>query len=331
MTDIQASASVRPTLSGHVLITGGAGSLGSAIIERAHDEGWDARFTVYSRDESKQAALRDRYADLTYRLGDIRDASTLARAMRGVDLVIHAAAYKRVPEAERESIACAEANVMGSIGVIDAALTAGVPKVIGISTDKAAHPINAYGQSKALMERLFQSQALSQQATAFHLVRYGNVLASRGSVVPALLSQVAKGEPITLTDPGMTRFWLTLDDAVDLVLRTLTIEPGEILIPACHSASMADMAQAIAPDWPTRLIGDRGGEKCHETLMHEHESPFARWLDDGWAVRSLATRSLNLSPERFAYTSDGAPRIPVSSLRETIDCIRAGRRVRLLQ
>lgn len=318
------------SLAGHVLITGGAGSLGTAIVERAKRDGWDCSFTIYSRDESKQAVLRERHPDLNYRLGDVRDAATLTRAMRGVDLVVHAAAYKRVPEAELESIACAQANVEGSIGVIDAALDARVPQVIGISTDKACHPINAYGQSKALMERLFQSQAMAQNRTTFHLVRYGNVLASRGSVIPILMAQAARGEPLTLTDPEMTRFWLTLDDAVDIVIAGLALPNGEIYVPACRSASMAAMAEAVAPGQPTRLVGDRGGEKRHETLLHEHEAPFADRQQDGWAVRSLARPALNELPAGFTYTSDAAPKIPLDEMRQTIEAIVAGRSARLL-
>jgi len=316
-------------LTGHVLITGGAGSLGTAIIERAQRERWDAHITVYSRDEVKQSALRERFPGLTYRLGDIRDGATLARAMRGVDVVVHAAAYKRVPEAERESIPCAQANVEGSIAVIDAAVAAGVRQVVGISTDKACHPINAYGQSKALMERLFQSQALMGSSTSFHLVRYGNVLASRGSVVPTLQAQARAGENITLTDPEMTRFWLTLDDAVDLVLRSLALPPGHIYVPACRSTTMAELAEAVAPGVRVTRIGGRGGEKRHESLVNEHEAPYARHAFGGWALTSLAlTPGNELDP--FTYTSEYARRIPVPELAKAVEDIMAGRECRLL-
>lgn len=317
------------SLTGHVLITGGAGSLGTAVIERAHRERWDSRLTVYSRDEVKQSALRERFPMVDFRLGDIRDTATLARAMRGVDVVVHAAAYKRVPEAERESIPCAQANVDGSIAVIDAAVMAGVRQVVGISTDKACHPINAYGQSKALMERLFQSQALMGSSTSFHLVRYGNVLASRGSVVPTLQQQARTGQPITLTDPGMTRFWLTLDDAVDLVLRSLALPAGHIYVPACRSTTMAELAEAVAPGCAVERIGGRGGEKRHESLVNEHEAPYAREVDGGWALTSLALAPGNELPA-FAYTSENAARISVPALASTVEDIMAGRECRLL-
>lgn len=317
------------SLDGHILITGGAGSLGTALIERAHTERWDAHLTVYSRDEVKQSALRERFPMVDFRLGDIRDTATLARAMRDVDVVVHAAAYKRVPEAERESIPCAQANVDGSIAVIDAAVAAGVRQVVGISTDKACHPINAYGQSKALMERLFQSQALMGSRTSFHLVRYGNVLASRGSVVPTLLQQVATDQPITLTDPTMTRFWLTLPDAVDLVLRALDLPPGHIYVPACRSTTMAELAEAVAPGHPVVHIGGRGGEKRHESLVNEHEAPYAHHALGGWALSSLALAPGNeLDP--FTYTSEHARRIPVPELAQAVQDIVAGRECRLL-
>jgi len=318
------------TLAGSILVTGGSGSLGTAIIERAHDEGWDARFTVYSRDEVKQSALRERFPDVIYRLGDIRDHGALARAMRGVDTVIHAAAYKRVPEAETETIACAQSNVDGSIAVIDAALTAHVRRVIGISTDKACHPINAYGMTKALMERLFQSVALSQTATAFHLVRYGNVLASRGSVIPMLLDQAKRGKPVTLTDPKMTRFWLTLDDAVDLILSSLDAAPGEVVIPMAASAPMADIIRAVVPDAEVCIVGPRAAEKTHESLMNADESPYARAFGKGWAIGPMSLPPVRLYPEGFAYTSEHAPRIEATELRWIMESMARGDHPRTL-
>ena len=238
-------------MNGTVLVTGGTGSLGQAILSRAKVERWDARFVVYSRDEAKQAVLQERFPDVRCILGDVRDGDRLEAAMRGVDTVIHAAAYKRVPEAERQPITCAEANVVGSANVVAAARRIGTPRVIGISTDKACSPINAYGFTKALMERMFAAEALERpDGPAFTTVRYGNVIASRGSVVPMFRAQAARGGPLTLTDPDMTRFWITLDDAVDLILAGLAIPSGHILVPKSRASSMRVMAEASAPGVP---------------------------------------------------------------------------------
>ena len=312
-------------ITGRVLITGGTGSLGTAIIERAHKEKWDAQLIVYSRDEVKQAQLAERFPDVRFYLGDVQDPQALRRAMRDVELVIHTAAYKRVPEAEREPVACARANVDGSINVATEAIAAGVQKVVAISTDKACSPINAYGQSKALMERVWQGFARADQPTSFHLVRYGNVLASRGSVVPALMAKVAKGEPITLTDPTMSRFWLTLGDAVELVLASMELEPGSILIPRCPASTMAVMAEAIAPGHPVEVVGSRGGEKVHEQLLNNVESPYASKVPLGWALRSLAGQPVGELEEGFSYTSSDAKQLSPKRLRSVISAITEGR------
>ena len=318
-------------MKGHILITGGSGSLGQAILARAASEGWEADLVVYSRDEVKQAALAERYPFVRFLLGDVQDADALGRAMRGIDTVIHAAAYKRVPEAERETLACVGANVIGSANVVREAIRADVVRVVGISTDKACAPINAYGQSKALMERLFQSVARMEDGPAFSLVRYGNVLASRGSVIPTLQAQAARGGPITLTDPDMTRFWLTLDDAVDLVVQASTIFSGDVLIPACPAASMRDVAEAVAPGMAVAIIGGRGGEKRHEQLLNVHEAPYAYAILGGWSLRSLASSGpLDHMPDGFAYGSDTATRITPDELRDVIAKMAADEPVRLL-
>jgi UDP-N-acetylglucosamine 4,6-dehydratase len=316
------------TLRGTVLVTGGSGSLGHAILARATAEAWDALFIVYSRDEVKQASMREQYPDVRYVLGDVRDGETLGAAMRGVDVVIHAAAYKRVPEAERETMACVTANVVGSMTVVREALRIGIPRVIGISTDKASAPINAYGQSKALMERLFQSA--DRYGCAFTLVRYGNVLASTGSVIPALRAQIAAGKPLTLTDPGMTRFWITLDDAVDLILDGLQLETGSILIPKSWASSMATLAEAVAPGYPVVEIGFRAGEKRHEQLLNQHEAPHALDLPDHFVLRSLAGDAVGALPGGFEYRSDLAPQLSALQLRHVIDAMDRGETVRTL-
>lgn len=302
-------------LVGTVLVTGGSGSLGQALLARAETDRWDARFIVYSRDEVKQAAVRERFHDVRCVLGDVRDADTLEAAMRRVDVVIHAAAYKRVPEAERETMACVGANVEGSMNVVREALRVGIPRTVGISTDKACAPINAYGMSKALMERLFQSAAGQLARVRFTLVRYGNVIASRGSVVPTFRAQAASGGPLTLTDPGMTRFWLTLDEAVDLVVAALELESGEILIPRCPASSMATMAAAVAPGIPTIAIGNRAAEKRHEQLLNAHESPYAREAGPHFVLGPLSGEPVGELPAGYEYRSDTARQLEVRELR----------------
>ncbi len=317
------------TLDGTVLITGGSGSLGRALLERADRERWPAQLVVYSRDEVKQAALRERHPGVRFLLGDVRDAEALETAMRGIDIVIHAAAYKRVPEAERETMACVGANVIGSMNVVREALRAGVPRTIGISTDKACAPINAYGQSKALMERLFQSAA-RPVGPAFTLVRYGNVLASTGSVIPALRAQAAKGLPITITDPTMTRFWITLDDAVDLILAALDLPSGSILIPKSRSSTMGVMAEAVAPDHPTVVTGFRAGEKRHEQLLNAHEAPYAGEVGGAFVLGPLSGERVDELPAGFEYRSDLAARLTVEKLRVLLGEMEAGEPARAL-
>lgn len=316
------------SIAGTILITGGSGSLGRALVGRATSEKWDAQLVVYSRDEVKQAQMREQFPHVRYLLGDVRDAETLRRTLRGVDIVIHAAAYKRVPEAERETLACVEANVIGSMNIVRETWLAGTPRVIGISTDKASAPINAYGQSKALMERLFQSM---ERGPAYTLVRYGNVIASTGSVIPALRAQVASGKPLTLTDPSMTRFWLTLDDAVDLILDGLTLPSGSILIPKSKASTMAVLAEAIAPGYPTVETGFRAGEKRHEQLLNQHEAPYAISTANHFILSSLAGNPVNMLPAGYEYRSDLAPHYTVDELRSVISSLDAGESVRTFQ
>ncbi len=318
-------------MNGSVLITGGTGSLGHAILARAERERWDARFTVYSRDEAKQAALLERFPSVHCVLGDVRDGDRLEAAMRGVDTVIHAAAYKRVPEAERQPITCAESNVEGSANVVAAARRIGTPRVIGISTDKACSPINAYGFTKALMERMFAAEALERpDGPAFTVVRYGNVIASRGSVVPMFRAQAARGGPLTLTDPDMTRFWITLDDAVDLILAGLAIPSGHILVPRSRSSSMRVMAEACAPGMSTTTGTNRGGEKRHEQLYNLHESPYA-WLHPTGFILAPMAGEPNGTLTDTEYRSDWAKQYTVDELRAVLEAMDADEPVRTLR
>ena len=260
----------------------------------------------------------------------MRDAETLAGAMRGVDVIVHAAALKRVPEAERDTMAYVAANVIGSMTVVREALRAGIPRVIGISTDKASAPIGAYGQSKAIMERLFQA-AVRPYGPRFTLVRYGNVIASRGSVVPILRAQAATGGPLTLTDGRMTRYWLTLDDAVDLIVAGLRIDAGAILLPKARASSMSVMAEAVAPGMPVTMVGGRGGEKNDEQLLNPHEAPYARDTGRFYQLGPLTGPRLDELEPGFELRSDLAPQYDAASLRNVLLRLDAGEIVRTIQ
>lgn len=255
----------------HVLITGGTGSLGKAIIARSEQDNWGWRITVYSRDEVKQGILRSQHPDCIYKLGDVRDLERLQTAMRAQDIVLHTAAMKVVPDAEVNTDETVKTNVFGSMNVATAAIRSGVKQVIGISTDKSVAPVNAYGQSKALMEKLFQ-QADKAGDTQFNLTRYGNVVGSRGSVVPFFQRQAREGA-LTITDKRMTRFWLTLDQAVDLILLALAEkEGGTIVVPKAPAMKVVDVARVVAPDAYMVDIGIRPGEKVFEDLIQSSEA-----------------------------------------------------------
>lgn len=266
-------------MKGNILITGGTGTLGQAIVNRAVRESWDCAITVYSRDEMKQQAMKRKYPGMRYAIGDVADYDTLERVMIGHDTVLHLAAFKHIPAGEMNLAALFSTNLTGSLNVAKAAIRTGVERVLGISTDKACHPVNAYGMTKALMERFFQ-EANRAELTRFHLVRYGNVLSSTGSVIPAWRGQVERGEPLKVTDPTMTRFWLSIPAAVGYALFALTLPSGVILIPRLPGLRMGQMAEYIFPGHPQVMIGLRPGEKKHEELLTGEESPFAEDCGD---------------------------------------------------
>lgn len=256
-------------MTGSILVTGGTGTLGHAILRRAERECWPASFTVYSRSELLQAQMRSRFPHARYVLGDVRDRDRLASAAAGHDTIIHAAAMKRIPECEAQPGECYATNVQGSLNVLHAALTAGVSRVLGISTDKACLATTAYGASKLAMEKAFQAAPPHICAT---LVRYGNVVASRGSVIPLWRAQAARGEPLTITDSRMTRFWMSVDDAVDLVLAGLEADAGTITVAKMGALPVEEMARIIQPEAALRTIGLRSDEKLHEDLIHPNEA-----------------------------------------------------------
>jgi UDP-N-acetylglucosamine 4,6-dehydratase len=307
-------------LKGRIFLTGGTGSLGKAILARAEREGWDCEFTIFSRDEVKQGEMKAQYRPPKHRyvLGDVRDERWLSVVMRHHDAVVHAAAYKQVPAAEVNSGEAIESNVIGSRNIVRVAVDLGIPKVLGVSTDKACAPVNCYGQTKALMERLFQ-QANMWGTTQFNLIRYGNVLGSRGSVVP-LFRQQAKDGVITVTDDRMTRFWLTLDDAVDLVVAGLAeTEPGTIIVPKAPASTMDTLALAVAPNAHVKVIGIRPGEKMHEQLIHAGESMHADDIGEHFRVYPAFTGHHGNLPEGYEYRSDTARQLSIEELRGMLE------------
>ncbi|MEA4907855.1 MAG: UDP-N-acetylglucosamine 4,6-dehydratase (inverting) [Chloroflexi bacterium] len=273
-----------------VLITGGTGSFGKKFVEVMLREYQPAKVIIYSRDELKQHEMRSagfNHPSLRYFIGDVRDQQRLRRAFNGVDVVIHAAALKQVPACEYNPMEAIKTNILGSSNVIEAALDAGVTRVVALSTDKAVNPVNLYGATKLAAEKLFvQSNAYAGgMATRFSCVRYGNVVGSRGSVVPIFIKQRQSGA-ITITDERMTRFWISLEQGVRFVIRCVeTMHGGEVFVPKIPSMTVADLARAIAPQAQINVIGIRPGEKLHEVLISDDEARTTIELDDMFVVQ----------------------------------------------
>lgn len=257
-------------IEGKVFLTGGSGTLGKALMHLARSEMWDATFTVFSRSELLQAQMKRKYPDARYVLGDVRDFERVKAAIAGHDIVIHAAAMKRIPECEEHPGECFKTNILGSFNVIRASLLHGVSRCIGISTDKACRATTMYGASKLTMEKLFRSHA-HNLTTAFSLVRYGNVVASRGSVVEAWERQNSESGQITITDPEMTRFFMSPTQAARLVWDASKIANGACLVPKMKSVTIGDLASFIAPNAHRMIVGLRSEEKRHEDLIHSDE------------------------------------------------------------
>ncbi|THF56601.1 polysaccharide biosynthesis protein [Ollibium composti] len=299
-----------------VLLTGGTGSFGNAVLRRFlnTDVG---EIRVFSRDEKKQDDMRKRYRHpkLRFYLGDVRDRLGVAGAMRGVDFCFHAAALKQVPSCEFYPMEAVRTNVLGTENVLDAAIAAGVKRVICLSTDKAVYPINAMGMSKAIMEKVMVavSRNLEGMGTVICGTRYGNVMASRGSVIPLFVDQILNGQPITVTDPAMTRFMMTLDDAVELVLYAFQHGGnGDIFVQKAPAATIATLIRAIVelmnkPDHPVREIGTRHGEKLYEALLSREEMAGAEDLGDYYRIRPDG-RNLNYTK----FVEQGEPKISAS-------------------
>jgi UDP-N-acetylglucosamine 4,6-dehydratase/5-epimerase len=273
-----------------VLVTGGTGSFGKKFIKILLEEKQPRKVIVFSRDELKQHEMQVggyNQENLRYFIGDIRDRERLVRAMHGVDIVVHAAALKQVPACEYNPMEAIKTNIMGTANVVEAALDAGVKKVLMVSTDKAVSPANLYGATKLAAEKLtIQSNAYAGgSATRFSCVRYGNVVGSRGSIVPLFLKQRAGGK-ITVTDDRMTRFWLSLDQGVRFVIDCIEqMEGGEVFVPKIPSTKVVDLAKAIAPNAEINIIGIRPGEKLHEMLISEDEARHTIELDKMFVVQ----------------------------------------------
>ena len=261
-----------------LLITGGTGSFGNAVLRRFLQS--DAReIRIFSRDEKKQDDMRKKYnnAKLKFYIGDVRDYQSVLNVVRGVDYIFHAAALKQVPSCEFYPLEAVKTNVLGTENVLEAALSSGVKRVVCLSTDKAVYPINAMGISKAMMEKVMVAKSRSSDSTVICGTRYGNVMASRGSVIPLFIDQIRAGQPITITDPSMTRFMMTLDDAVDLVLYTFEHgDPGDIFVQKAPAATIETLAKALTQlmgvgNHEIRVIGTRHGEKLYEALLSREE------------------------------------------------------------
>jgi UDP-N-acetylglucosamine 4,6-dehydratase len=318
--------SPRADLNGKtVLITGGTGSFGRALVDAVCREFTPRKLIVYSRDELKQYEMAqafgpERYPFMRYFIGDVRDQARLETAMRGVDYVIHAAALKHVTVAEYNPFECIKTNVLGAENVVNAAIAQGVKKVVALSTDKAANPINLYGASKLASDKIFcAAEAMAGDVgPRFCVVRYGNVVGSRGSVAPYFQKLVAEGAAeLPITDERMTRFWITLEQGVNFVLSSLELMKGcEIFVPKIPSMKTTELAQAIAPHLPHKVIGIRPGEKLHEVMVPEDDARSTVELSDRYVILPdayAARRRLYLdeggkpAPEGFSYASDRNP------------------------
>jgi len=320
-----------------VLITGGTGSFGKAFVRTVLQRYPDIkRLVIFSRDELKQFEMaeefpKSKYPQIRYFLGNVRDRDRLYRAMEGIDIVIHAAALKQVPAAEYNPFECIQTNVIGAQNVIDACLDSGVKKVVALSTDKAAAPINLYGATKLCSDKLFvaANNMRGKRDIKFSVVRYGNVMASRGSVVPFFMKKRAEGV-LPITDERMTRFNITLEAGVELVLNTLKIMwGGEIFVPKIPSYRISDVAEAIAPECSRKIVGIRPGEKLHEEMITETDALHSFEFDDYYVI--LPSMSLwdeekfcqtfggRKCPEGFRYSSEiNSEWLGVEALREMI-------------
>ncbi len=305
-----------------ILITGGTGSFGQRFIKLVLERYKPKRLVVYSRDELKQFNMQQEFSavehpSIRYFIGDVRDSNRLEMALRNIDYVIHAAALKQVPAAEYNPFECIHTNVLGAENVVNASIRAGVKKVIALSTDKAASPINLYGASKLASDKIFvaANHLSPPEGPVFSIVRYGNVVGSRGSVVPFFQNLIDNGATsLPITDSRMTRFWITLSQSVEFVLSSIELmKGGEIFIPKIPSMTIIDLAKCLAPELPTEVVGIRPGEKLHEVMITEDDARTTFDAGDRYVIQPAFqswSREKNLLPgaepvaEDFRYTSD---------------------------
>lgn len=299
-----------------ILITGGTGSFGKKFTEILLSEHDPKSVRIYSRGELLQMEMLNRFDDprLRFLIGDVRDRDRLYRAASGVNIIVHAAALKHVPACEYNPIEAVRTNIDGSVNVIDAAIDNSVENVMAISTDKAVHPVNLYGATKMVAEKLFTqgNTYTGKKKTRFSCIRYGNVVGSRGSVIPLFKEQRGNGM-ITITDDRMTRFWITLEQGVRFVMDCIArMKGGETFVPKIPSMKVIDLAKVIAPDAEKKVIGIRSGEKLHEILLTEDEARHTMEFDNYFVIEPEHPfwekdnfRDVNSLPEGFRYTSDG--------------------------
>lgn len=317
-----------------LLITGGTGSFGNAVLNRFINEPFK-EIRIFSRDEKKQDDMRKLFRNdrLKFYIGDVRDPQSVVNALRGVDFVFHAAALKQVPSCEFYPLEAVKTNVFGTENVLEAAINCGVKRVVCLSTDKAVYPINAMGISKAMMEKVIVAKARSSKETVICATRYGNVMASRGSVIPMFTQQILSSRPITITDPNMTRFMMTLEDAVNLVLFAFKNGgPGDIFVQKAPASTISTLANALSdllrrPDHPINVIGTRHGEKLFEALLSREEMAVAKDLGDYYLV-SPDMRDLNYEKyfekgdvdvsASVEYTSHNTKRLDLTEMKELL-------------
>lgn len=322
-----------------VFISGGTGSFGKAFTKTILKRFTPKKVIIFSRGELKQFDMQQLFPEpnMRYFIGDVRDADRLKLAMREVDIVVHAAALKQVPAAEYNPLECIKTNVNGASNIIQAAIEHNVEKVIALSTDKAANPINLYGATKLCSDKLFiaANNLVGKGRTRFAVVRYGNVVGSRGSVIPFFRKLVKEGaKEIPITDNRMTRFWITLDQGVDFVLKSFgRMQGGEIFVPKIPSAHIVDLAKAIAPNLPQKIVGIRPGEKLHEVMCPADDSHLTLEFDDHYVIQPSITfqnaidYSKNPSGENgspvssdFEYSSGNNPRfLSIEEIRQLIE------------
>lgn len=319
-----------------VFVSGGTGSFGRSFIRSLLKRYQPKRVVVFSRDELKQYEMQQEFNApcMRYFLGDVRDADRVQQALRGIDLVVHAAALKQVPAAEYNPTECIRTNVGGAENIINGAIANGVQKVVALSTDKASSPINLYGATKLLSDKLFvaANNITGDHQTRFAVVRYGNVVGSRGSVLPFFRKLLADGaRELPITDARMTRFWITLDQGVDFVMRSFErMQGGELFVPKIPSARITDLAEALAPGLPHRLVGIRPGEKLHEMMISRDDSSHTWEFDSHFVIAPSINFNMQYDyacdglggigravEEGFEYVSDSNPHyLSVAELRE---------------